>query len=146
MRNLFIFMIVLLPFIIGLVVLQINLSKKRNKWLGLVLPFICFLFSILTISNMYLFSTVKTVTVTETTSITETTSTNESMENGTVIESEAIGPQQLKPSVGEMLLSVVPVFIITNIPTIIFITIYFSCREKLKNNKELEKMNIQDLD
>lgn len=93
MIRTFIFIIVMLLFIIGLVVLQINLSKKRNKWLGLVIPFICFLFSIMAISNIYLFSTVKTVTVTETTSITETTSTNESMESGTVIESEDIGPQ-----------------------------------------------------
>lgn len=32
-----------------------------------------------------------------------------------------------------------------NIPTIIFIVIYILGRKKLKRNKELEKMNIQDL-
>lgn len=37
-------------------------------------------------------------------------------------------------------------FFKTNIPTLILIAIYFSCREKIKRNKELEKMNVQDLD
>ena len=149
MINFLIVLIVLLLLIIGLVVLQIKLSKKRNKWLGLVIPFISFLFSIMVISNMYMFSIVKTTTVSETivtdTTVTETTPT-ETTESGTEIESEVIGPQLSKPSLGEMLLSATPVFIIMNIPTIIFITIYCSCREQLNKHKELERMNIQDLD
>lgn len=32
-----------------------------------------------------------------------------------------------------------------NIPTIIFLAIYEGCREKQRRNKQLEKMNIQDL-
>lgn len=32
-----------------------------------------------------------------------------------------------------------------NIPTIIFLAIYFSCRGKQRRNKQLNKMNIQDL-
>lgn len=32
-----------------------------------------------------------------------------------------------------------------NIPTIIFLAIYFSCRGKHRRNKQLNKMNIQDL-
>ncbi len=32
-----------------------------------------------------------------------------------------------------------------NIPTIIFLVIYWSCRGKQRRNKQLEKMNIQDL-
>lgn len=142
------FFLILLLFIIGLVVLQIKLSKKRNKWLGLVLPFISFLFSILAISNMYMYSIVKTTlseTIVSETTVTETTPTD-TTESGTEIKSEVIGPQLPKPSLGEMLLSATPVFIIMNIPTIIYITIYCSCREQLKKHKELEKMNIQDLD
>ena len=96
-----------------------------------------------------MYSIVKTTTVTETvvteTTVTETTPMD-TTESGTEIETEVLGPQLPKPSLGEMLLSATPVFIIMNIPTIIFITIYCSCREQLKNNKELEKMNIQDLD
>lgn len=37
------------------------------------------------------------------------------------------------------------VWLLGNIPTIIFGAIYFSCREKRSRNKQLEKMNIQDL-
>jgi len=37
-------------------------------------------------------------------------------------------------------------FINVNIPTIIFLCIYFICRRKRRKKKELEKMNIQDLE
>ena len=36
-------------------------------------------------------------------------------------------------------------FLLYNIPTAIFLLIYLTCREKFKKNKEIEKMNIQDL-
>lgn len=35
---------------------------------------------------------------------------------------------------------------IYNIPTIIFLAIYFGCRQKKRQKKALEKMNIQDLE
>ena len=37
------------------------------------------------------------------------------------------------------------VWLLGNIPTIIFLTIYFGCRGKQHKNKQLDKMNIQDL-
>ena len=37
------------------------------------------------------------------------------------------------------------VWIMGNIPTIILLAIYFGCRGKQRRNKQLEKMNIQDL-
>ncbi len=37
-------------------------------------------------------------------------------------------------------------FLLTNIPTIILITIYLSIRKSRKNLSEIEKMNIKDLD
>ena len=37
------------------------------------------------------------------------------------------------------------VWLIGNIPAIVFLAIYFSCREKQRRNKQLDKMNIQDL-
>lgn len=36
-------------------------------------------------------------------------------------------------------------WLICNIPTIVFLAIYFGCREKQRRNKQLDKMNIQDL-
>lgn len=38
------------------------------------------------------------------------------------------------------------VWLLGNIPTIIFLAIYFGCRGKQRRNKQLDKMNIQDLD
>lgn len=37
------------------------------------------------------------------------------------------------------------VWLLGNIPTIIFLAIYFGCRGKQRRNKQLDKMNIQDL-
>ena len=55
----------------------------------------------------------------------------------------------IAPSEGvtvDFIVSVVLVWIIGNIPTIIFLAIYFACRGKQRRNKQLDKMNIQDLD
>lgn len=37
----------ILPFLIGLVVLQVFLSKRESKWPGLILPLLPFLYSLL---------------------------------------------------------------------------------------------------
>ena len=37
------------------------------------------------------------------------------------------------------------VWFIGNIPTIILLAIYYGCRGKQRRNKQLDKMNIQDL-
>lgn len=37
------------------------------------------------------------------------------------------------------------VFLIPNIPTVVFLVIYFACRESMRKKKQIEKMNIQDL-
>ncbi|MDD5945114.1 MAG: hypothetical protein PUD43_05295 [Clostridia bacterium] len=42
--------------------------------------------------------------------------------------------------------SVIMVFLITNIPTAVFLVIYFVCREKRRKRKQIDKMNIHDLD
>lgn len=36
--------------------------------------------------------------------------------------------------------------LISNIPTIILLGIYFACREKMELRSQLDKMNIQDLE
>lgn len=38
------------------------------------------------------------------------------------------------------------VFLMGNIPTVIYLGIYFACREKRRRKKQMEKMNIQDLE
>ncbi len=90
----------------GMILLQIFLSKRESKLLGLVLPIIAFLFSLIYPLNMAAPS-----------------------------EGVTIG------FVFRMLI----VWLLANIPTIILLAIFFACREKRRRNKQIDKMNIQDL-
>jgi len=88
------------------IALQLFLSKKENKWLGLILPAIFFIYSILMVLNI------------------------------------AVSDKMNAWDIFSMIASA---FLLTNIPTIILLGIYLACREKIKRNAELNKMNIQDL-
>ena len=41
--------------------------------------------------------------------------------------------------------TLVMTLILSNIPPLILLAIYFVCRERQKRNRQLDKMNIQDL-
>ena len=75
----------------AIILLQVYLSKKENKWFGLVMPIICFLFAFIVVPlNM------------------------------------------IAPTSGidmEYIVKHTIAFIIFNIPTIIFMVIYFVCRK-----------------
>lgn len=45
----------------------------------------------------------------------------------------------------EIFIVLVSTFLAGNIPTIVLLGIYFGCREKIKMQSQLDKMNIQDL-
>ena len=96
--------IIILLFFVAIILLQIVLSKRENKWTGLIIPIISFGLSILWILNI-----------------------------------------QYYLALSRLTLKVILVFIITNIPTAIFLAIYFICRKNKKVN-EINKMNIQDLE
>src|SRR6056297_108582 len=132
MINMIIALLVFLLFAGGIVWLQIFLSKKNNKWFGLILPFICLMFSLLIVLNISTFSSIQT-TVTETV-------------DGVVISEETKQIESEKPGMLAILGTILPVFIISNIPTIILLAIYFASREKLNIKSQLDKMNIQDLE
>ncbi len=134
MANVILVIIVVLLLLAGSVWLQIFLSKKNNKWLGLIIPLVCFIFSIaIVLSQTMYFTSSEITTVTETV-------------NGVVISEELIVIESDKPSMLSMLVSVIPTFLMFNIPTLIFLAIYFACREKQKMKKQLDKMNVQDLE
>lgn len=46
--NILLFVILL----VGIIALQIYLSKRKNKWLGLILPGVCLLVSLLAVVNL----------------------------------------------------------------------------------------------
>lgn len=50
------------------------------------------------------------------------------------------------PSVGGYIIALIFGWLLANIPTIVLLAIYFACRGKEHRNKQLDKMNIQDLD
>ena len=99
-------LIITVVFFAGIIWLQIFLSKKENKWSGLMLPIISFLFGLIYPLNM-------------------------------VAPSDGI--------TAGFIVQMIMVWLLGNIPTIIFLTIYFGCRGKQHKNKQLDKMNIQDL-
>lgn len=96
-----------LLFIVGVILLQIFLSKRESKWAGLVLPIISFLIALLYPLMM--------------------AAPAEGMTAGFIVQ-------------------MVMAWLLANIPTAVLLAIYFGCREKKRRNKQLEKMNIQDLD
>jgi hypothetical protein len=55
----------------------------------------------------------------------------------------AVFPNQ---STFQVITQAIFVFVVCNIPTAILLAIYYASREKFKKNKEISKMNIQDLD
>ena len=105
MKNVFFAIVVILLLGVGGVLLQIFLSKKDSKWLGLILPIITFSISVIAVANVAMFSI----------------------------------------DVKQTLLTIVSVLAIYNIPTVILLCVYKACRSKIKERKDIEKMNIQDL-
>lgn len=116
------------------IALQIFLSKRENKWLGLILPGVCVVYSLLMVLGMATF----TSTTTQVTTITED---GQVIEN--IVDEETDESLMNKISI---IIFTIAVFAISNIPTFVLMGIYFGCRGKRKKNLQLEKMNIQDLE
>jgi len=90
------------------------------------------MFSLLIVLNISTYNSIQT-TVTETV-------------DGVVISEETKQIESEKPGMLTILGTIIPVFIISNIPTIILLAIYYASREKLRIRNQLDKMNIQDLE
>jgi len=100
------FTVFLVLVFVGLSLLEVFLSKSKIKWIGLILPAICFTIALI-------------------------------VGIGHIVS-------DLHADFAILLMDIVFV-IIYNIPTFIFIIIYYFSRKKNNKRKELEKMNIQDL-
>lgn len=107
MQRVTITLFFVLALLVGVIFLQIFLSKRESRVPGLVLPVIAFLYGLLYPLNM------------------------------------TAPPEDV--TVG-FLVQMLVVWLLGNIPTIIFLAIYFGCRGKERRSRQLDKLNIQDLD
>lgn len=126
-------MIVVLCYILVIVLLvklQIKLSRKSEWWKGLIIPLIFFLLAIMMVMGSFTYgkSTTKSTII-------------DSYGNvvSEIVEEQEDGNSQ------DGLFSSLYLFVLGNIPTILFVGIYFSQRGNITKHKELNKMNIQDL-
>jgi len=133
-------LVLVLVFFAGIIVLQVFLSKKENKWLGLILPIISLCISLITVFNITAFTAV-TVSTTASSSdiVLYEHGFAELQDTPEIYETRRIFPTS------SLVFSVVSIFLIYNIPTIVLMTIYAACREKQRQKKALEKMQAQDL-
>jgi hypothetical protein len=121
---------------LGSIILQIYLSNMQSKWPGLILPIVTFLISLIFILNIGV-----------TWDMGETVSR-------TMMESGGLAMQQADPdttiinqppNVRAAIAAIASTFLIANVPTAVFLVIYFAAREKHRIRAQLEQMNVQDL-
>lgn len=102
---------------VGLIVLQVFLSRRESRWPGLALPAIFLILSVVAGVGNVAFSTVTTV-------------------QG--------GAQTVVHNSGAPW-AALAVFLLWNIPTVICLAVYFACRESARRRREMERMNVRDL-
>lgn len=125
------FLIFLIAIPVGVIFLQIFLSKMEGKWMGLILPIITLAFSLMTIMGMAVY--VHPGPITEMNFV--------DGELITTVIHEAGGRELIPGAIG----AVVYTFVIMNIPTAVLLIIYKAVRGKQNRNRDLEKMSVQDL-
>lgn len=134
MTKVMVFLILFVGIIYTVVKVQIYLSKRENRWMGLIIPIIQFMLSIIVVFGLMSFSYNNSM---------EKISTMD--ENGNIVHEEEIFNENKKGDTRNSVFMSIPIFLIYNIPTIILFIIYYDCRSKIKRNKEIETMNLRDL-
>ncbi len=148
---------VLLPVAL-IIALQVWLCKRRNRWLGLILPVLSLLFSFLMVFSYATFGQAVeggsgTLVLEENGQVVERQET----ENGvtTVYDGEGnVLEQYPDPSAGEnqdratleAAATVGVLFLVCNIPTVVLVGIWLYYKNRRDFHDEMKKMNIQDLE
>lgn len=121
----------------GLIALQIYLSRMESRWPGLILPILSFVLSVVLSLGQFLYIFNGSAGEIQLESVGP---------DGTVItESVPVEPSEEIRGEGGMLVMAVPVFLLANIPTLIYVAIYCGERGKYRRRRQMERMNIQDL-
>lgn len=137
MTNVVITLTIFLALCIGVILLQVFFSKKENKWFGLILPIISLCISLIAVFGIAAYTTTGILSV------------QEFDENGVIVSEEVIEtPDTAQPTqdTASLIFTIISIFLLYNIPTIVLLAIYFACREKQRQRKALEKMQAQDLE
>lgn len=113
---------VIILLLAGILWLQISFSRKKSRYLGLIIPVLCFLCSVMSILGITMFSA----------STEETDMISKIIVNGNLTEMKTIQPQTQDFNINFGAVAAVAglIFIIMNIPTAIFLAVYFMCREQ----------------
>lgn len=143
------------------VALQVWLCRRKTRWLGLILPGLSFLFSLLLVFSVGAFGlinqggSVGTLTLEENGQVVQQTITENGMittydGEGNIIEQHPDPDAQEKQAAQEemfrhLLPSAVLLFLVGNIPTVVLGGIWLHYKNRRDFQDELNKMNIQDL-
>lgn len=147
MTNLFVLILIAGIFI----VLQIFLSRTESKVPGLILPILSFGFSLLIVLSVASWVSPgdqSTYTIEESVEVEENDETEEavSVDEGVFIfGSEMEEETNQRPNLADGIISAVTIFLVSNIPTMIFSVIYFVTRKKMNEYKKIDRTRIHDL-
>ena len=114
-----------------LVALQVWLCRQRARWLGLILPVLSLACSLLLVVSLAAFTRVSgTLTVYDS--------------QGNVVQEEQVESGQ-QPVAGALAGTAV-VFLVANIPTVVFGGIWLNSKTRRDLQDELKKMDLRDLE
>lgn len=118
----------------GIIALEVWLSRRKSRWPGLIMPIISFALSLLLVFGFVAFSA---VSATSELQVTEA-------ETGEIIHKEQRVEEVADWTLGDTVQLGI-LLLVGNIPTFVLLGTYYIGREKLRRDKLLEKMHIQDL-
>lgn len=118
----------------GIIALEIWLSRRKSRWPGLIMPIISFALSLLLVFGFVAFSAVSATSELQVTDA----------ETGEIIHQEQRVEEVSDWTLGDTVQLGI-LLLVGNIPTFVLLGTYYIGREKLRRDKLLEKMHIQDL-
>jgi len=121
-------LLAMLAIFAGAIILQIFLSKKDNKWFGLILPGVSLIFSFIAVLGLVAFTPTHGMTMV--------------MVNGEIIEQTTMQLENTMPNI----INAIGIFLLLNIPTAALLIIYAVCRSKQHSKRALDKMSVHDLE
>ena len=131
-------LLALIALFAGTIVLQVYLSRRESRWPGLVLPILSFILALTAALGMVVFNYPASGKLTVTGVDSDGTVTNQT------VPVELEGAEE--HGIGKALIGGGIVFLVCNIPTVIYTAIYCGEREKYRRREQMKKMNIQDLE